>query len=143
MSQEVPLASSKRIRADLILLFVSLIWGSAFVVQRVAATHMNVFLFNGTRFLLGAVVLLPLQWYTRRTNDIPRGLDRRTLLGIILAGIVLFCGADLQTLGMRYTTQQCWIYHRFICGYGANPVGCWSGDNVSPAILVSLPGWQL
>lgn len=104
MSQEVTLASTRRIRADLILLFVSLIWGSAFVVQRVAATQMNIYLFNGARFLLGALVLLPLEWYTRRKNEIQRGLDRRTLLGIILAGIVLFCGANLQTLGMRYTT---------------------------------------
>ena len=104
MSQEVPLASSKRIRAYLILLSVSLIWGSAFVVQRVAATHMNIFLFNGARFLLGALVLLPLEWYTRRKNEIRRELDKRTLLGIILAGIVIFCGANLQTLGMRYTT---------------------------------------
>jgi len=104
MPQDQTLASAGRIRADLTLLLVSLIWGSAFVAQRVAATHMDIYLFNGTRFLLGALVLLPLEWRTRRLNDVERSLDQRTLLGVILAGTVLFVGASLQTLGMRFTT---------------------------------------
>ena len=104
MTQEFTLASARRIKADLTLLIVSLIWGSAFVAQRVAATHMDVYLFNGMRFILGALVLLPLEWRTGRLNDSGRSLDRRTLLGVILAGMVLFIGASLQTLGMRFTT---------------------------------------
>ncbi|HLE53181.1 MAG TPA: DMT family transporter [Anaerolineales bacterium] len=104
MTQEFTLASARRIKADLTLLLVSLIWGSAFVAQRVAATHMDIYLFNGMRFILGALVLLPLEWRTGRLNDARRSLDRRTLLGVILAGMVLFIGASLQTLGMRFTT---------------------------------------
>jgi len=104
MTQEFTLASARRIKADLTLLIVSLIWGSAFVAQRVAATHMDIYLFNGMRFILGALVLLPLEWRTGRLNDLGRSLDRRTLLGVILAGMVLFIGASLQTLGMRFTT---------------------------------------
>ena len=48
-----------RFRADLILLLVALIWGSAFAVQRVAAQYFDAFTFNGLRFLLGGFVLLP------------------------------------------------------------------------------------
>src|SRR3989304_243388 len=104
MPQDQTLASAGRIRADLTLLLVSLIWGRAFVAQRIASAPMDILLFNGTRFLLGALVLVPLEWRTRRLNDVERSLDQRTLLGVILAGTVLFVGASLQTLGMRFTT---------------------------------------
>jgi drug/metabolite transporter (DMT)-like permease len=86
------------------LLFVSLIWGSAFVAQRIAATSMNAFLFNGVRFLLGAVVLIPLAGFTSNSRERSQSLNNRSLAGIILAGVLLFFGAGLQTLGLRYTT---------------------------------------
>jgi drug/metabolite transporter (DMT)-like permease len=48
-----------RFRADLVLLMVALIWGSAFAVQRVATRYFDAFMFNGLRFLLGGLVLFP------------------------------------------------------------------------------------
>ena len=39
----------QRLQADLTLLFVSIIWGSAFVVQRIAAVQIGVFWFTGLR----------------------------------------------------------------------------------------------
>ena len=59
-----------RLRADLILLLVALIWGPSFVAQRVAAAHMGPFLFNGTRFLLGALVLLLAMLNELRRRDL-------------------------------------------------------------------------
>jgi drug/metabolite transporter (DMT)-like permease len=50
---------SMRLKADLTLLFVTVLWGSAFVVMRLAAAYGSVFFLNGLRFLLGAVLLLP------------------------------------------------------------------------------------
>jgi drug/metabolite transporter (DMT)-like permease len=91
-------AAPSRARADLSLLFVSLIWGSAFVAQRVAAQQMDIFLFNGTRFLVGALVLLPLAW---RSSGI---LNRSDILGVGLAGTLLFGGAALQQMGLQTTT---------------------------------------
>jgi drug/metabolite transporter (DMT)-like permease len=91
-------ASKKRARSDLILLLVSLIWGSAFVAQRVAAQQMDAFLFNGTRFLVGALVLLPL---AVRNPGKPKRVD---IPGIALAGSLLFGGAALQQIGMQTTT---------------------------------------
>jgi len=95
---------SQRFRADLILLVVSLIWGSAFVAQRVAATSMNTFLFNGLRFLLGAVVLVPLAVLSTRRREYSTPLDLQSLSLVLLAGILLFLGASLQNLGLRSTT---------------------------------------
>ena len=90
-----------RLKADLTLLLVSVIWGSAFVAQRVAAEHMGVYLFNGLRFLLGALVLLPLALRGRGQGP---PLTRKTLPWMLLAGGLIFAGASLQQLGMRYTT---------------------------------------
>jgi drug/metabolite transporter (DMT)-like permease len=95
---------SQRLRDDLILLMVSLIWGSAFVAQRVAATSMNVFLFNGLRFLLGAIVLIPLASFSSRRQEYSKPHNPHYLSYILLAGVLLYLGASLQALGMRSTT---------------------------------------
>jgi len=47
-----------RLKADLALLLVSIIWGTAFVAQRVAGQMGSVYLFNGTRYLLAALQAL-------------------------------------------------------------------------------------
>lgn len=91
----------QRVRADLTLLLVAIIWGSAFVAQRVAAASMGVYAFNGLRFLLGGLILLPLsqgRWAT------PARGGPSTLFGMISAGVLLFLGASLQQLGLRSTT---------------------------------------
>ena len=92
-----------RFKADLALFTVALIWGIAFVVQRLAAAQIGVFLFNGLRFLLGALVLLP---FSRRGFDARAqtlGLQRKYLPGAILVGLALFSGAALQQEGLKYT----------------------------------------
>lgn len=65
---------------------------------------MNAFLFNGVRFLLGAVVLVPLAGFSSRRREQSQPLHIRSSAGILLAGVLLFFGAGLQTLGLRYTT---------------------------------------
>jgi drug/metabolite transporter (DMT)-like permease len=82
------------------LLLVALVWGSAFVAQRVAALNMGVYLFNGLRFLLGALVLLPLVLRSQRTG----ASSNKMLPGMLLAGFLLFAATSLQQLGLRYTT---------------------------------------
>jgi len=90
----------QRAQADLLLLLVALIWGTAFVAQRVGALNMGVYLFNGMRFLLGALVLLPFAWRDQRQVV---KLTRGDALGIALAGLLLFGGISFQQVGLRYT----------------------------------------
>jgi drug/metabolite transporter (DMT)-like permease len=98
----VPAAHSERFKADLILLLTAVLWGSAFAVQRVAAAEMSAFAFNGARYLIGALVLLPfLRLKTFSTASKP---DRKTWLGMILLGLFLFSGALLQQAGLKFTT---------------------------------------
>ncbi len=90
--------------ADLTLLGVSFIWGSAFVVQRVAAIEVGVFLFNGVRFLLGALVLLPLAGWQFDSKKHPLSALKREWFWVGLAGVLLAVGAGFQQAGLQYTT---------------------------------------
>jgi drug/metabolite transporter (DMT)-like permease len=111
-AEKSPLLKHSRITADLILLGVAMIWGSAFVVQRIAAQEVGVLSFNGLRFLVGALVILPFVGSSavRKRNDVdlyayPReGMRGKSLGGILLAGIVLTCGATFQQAGLQGTT---------------------------------------
>jgi drug/metabolite transporter (DMT)-like permease len=88
----------KRLGSDLALLGTAIIWGSTFVVQRLAANQVGPFLFNGLRFLLGAAVLLP---FVLARGERTTRTERR---GGTLAGLILVGAAVLQQAGLQYTT---------------------------------------
>ena len=91
-----------RLKADLTLLIVSVIWGSAFVAQRVAGQMGSVYYFNGARYLLAALVVLPFVGRVSR-NGIPT-YSREQYKWMFVAGFLLFVGSALQQAGMVYTT---------------------------------------
>lgn len=87
-------------RADLLLLFVTLIWGSSFVIVKGSLASISPVLFIALRFLLASLVLAVL---------LPRavlGLSRRALLRGAIVGFFLFSGFVFQTLGLKYTTPS-------------------------------------
>lgn len=86
------------------LLIVAVIWGSAFVVQRMAAAGIGVYLFNGARFLLGALALLPLALSGRFDAGGLPGFNRKALPWVITPGVLLVAAAGLQQAGLRTTT---------------------------------------
>jgi drug/metabolite transporter (DMT)-like permease len=83
------------------------IWGFSFVAQRAAMAHVGPFLFNGMRFLLGAVTLLPVLWAlrSRRSSAIAgtRGGRGALFVGAAATGAVLFVAATLQQVGLVTT----------------------------------------
>jgi drug/metabolite transporter (DMT)-like permease len=101
-----------RLKADLTLLLVSIIWGSAFVAQRVAGQMGSVYQFNGARYLLGAHwSFLPFAWRSLRTLNGARQAARLTHMPrdqytwMFVAGFFLCSLASaLQQAGMVYTT---------------------------------------
>ncbi len=98
----------RTLRSDLLLLAAAMIWGFAFVAQRLGMDHVGPFTFNAARFLLGTLSLLPLLYYFELRAGKPvssHPADARVLLrGGLLAGVLLFCGASLQQVGLVYTT---------------------------------------
>ena len=94
-------------KADSLLMLTAIIWGGAFVAQRVGMDHVGPLTFNGVRFALGVFTLLPLALRGNRSTG--EGLRHRlnskqAILGGGLAGLVLFAGASLQQVGLLYTT---------------------------------------
>ena len=93
-----------RLKADLTLLLVSVIWGSAFVAQRVAGQMGSVYMFNGARYLLAALLVLPLAVRAVQNPVSPHKISREQYKWMFLAGLLLFIGSALQQAGMVYTT---------------------------------------
>ncbi len=96
----VPTMKSSTLKADLLLLLTALIWGSAFVAQRVGMESMGPMLFTGARFALGALVILPLAL----RGDKARWRESALWVGGVCAGLVLCAGALLQQTGLVVTT---------------------------------------
>jgi drug/metabolite transporter (DMT)-like permease len=103
---------ARLLKADTLLMLTALIWGAAFVAQRLGMEHVGPFTFNGVRFALGALALQPLIWRMQRTRR-SEGGGSGTSLGLgsarlicygLVAGCVLFAGAALQQVGIVYTT---------------------------------------
>lgn len=100
------------LRSDSLLLLAAILWGAAFVPQRVAMRHMGPLTFTGIRFALGAAALIPVVVFlSRRRTDADSDAARTGpgsaslhLLGGMLAGLVLCAGVGLQQAGLVYTT---------------------------------------
>lgn len=98
-----------RLKADITLFFISIIWGSAFVAQRIAGQVGSVYIFNGVRYLLAGLVVLPFALYSLRSSAKPplgtrHSLPRDQYKWMLIAGFFLFVGSALQQAGMQYTT---------------------------------------
>jgi drug/metabolite transporter (DMT)-like permease len=110
--------NSRTFKDDALLLLTAAIWGFAFVAQRAGMEHVQPFTYNGVRFALGSLSLLPLILMLRRRSRRKIGAGDPTGEGIstaegrvakmwlygLLSGSVLFTAASLQQVGIVYTT---------------------------------------
>ncbi len=98
------------LKADGLLLLTALIWGFAFVAQRSGMQSIGPFAYSAARFALGALCLLPLLILGRRRASSkpernPAAMRPPAKLAwAALAGLILFMGANLQQVGLVYTT---------------------------------------
>lgn len=90
--------------SSLLLLLAAAIWGFSFVAQRVGARSMPAFSFNGIRFTLGVLSLLPVMWLQRRKGaPLQKGVLRSSIWGGIIGGVLLFIASALQQIGIADT----------------------------------------
>ena len=100
MDDQIPKTSLReRLISDSFLLMAAIIWGGGFVAQRMASFHLGFNAFNGIRFLLGGLVLLPFVLRRARTN--PSGFR-----WMLIAGTVLFGASSLQQIGIGTTSAS-------------------------------------
>ena len=107
----------RRAYSNLALLITAMIWGSAFVAQRVGMDHVGAFTFQSIRSFLGAVTLIPFLLITRALKhrqepvepldgpcETPAEERRQLLIGGLVCGIMLTVASLFQQIGIRYTT---------------------------------------
>lgn len=86
---------NKQAKSLIFLLITSIIWGFAFPFQDLATDHLANFSFNGSRFLLGALSLLPIIFiFERDFSD--KKKNRRTFVWGIVVGFILFAASACQ-----------------------------------------------
>jgi drug/metabolite transporter (DMT)-like permease len=85
-----------RLKANLTLFAVALIWGTGFISQGIAGKYHVAYLFNGVSFILASLILLPF---------IPRGkkISRSQIKWMLIAGVILFFATALQQVGILFT----------------------------------------
>lgn len=91
-------SQSQRIGADFLMLLAAILWGGGFVAQRLASTQLGFFAYNGIRFTLAGLLLLPVGIKYLRM------VDKRQLWWILPAGVLLFAGSAFQQAGVETTT---------------------------------------
>ena len=98
MSEPTAPPSAPRLLADASLVLVTLVWGTTFVVVKLAVESTDPILFVGLRFGVGALALAAL--YPGRLAR----AGRATYLAGALLGLALLVGFAFQTVGLRATT---------------------------------------
>jgi drug/metabolite transporter (DMT)-like permease len=88
-------------RADLLMLFIAMIWGSTFVAQRLGMDAVGPFFYSASRFILGALILLPLVYFRGKKEN---GSTERLWRDGALLGLIIAIGINLQQVGLQYTS---------------------------------------
>ena len=98
----------RSLRSSLLLLLASLIWGLAFVAQRVGMDYMPPFAFNGIRTLMASAALLPVILFMDRKQPArrsPSPAEKKNLrTASCLCGLLLCLSTNLQQAGLVSTS---------------------------------------
>ncbi len=92
--------NTKRLKANLLLLLTAAIWGTAFVAQKISVDRIGPFSYNGIRFILGAISLIPLIFVLKCK---PCKDKKYMITGGVITGVCLYVAASLQQIGIVYT----------------------------------------
>ncbi|MDR1082196.1 MAG: DMT family transporter, partial [Deltaproteobacteria bacterium] len=132
-----------RIKAALLLLTATFIWGASFPTIRYSVALVDPFAFTGIKFLFSAAALLPMA-LMRRASSPGQAIDRERphpltwLWAGLAAGVLLTVGTALQYQGMVWTTSA---KSGFISGLYVTlvpPLGLVLGRIPSPAVWMGL-----
>lgn len=93
------------IKSAIILIITSVFWGVGFVAQRAGGDAFPPYTFNGSRFILGGLVLLPLVIFIRKKDARIYDADHipplaNSIRAGLICGVFLAGGSTLQQLGI-------------------------------------------
>jgi drug/metabolite transporter (DMT)-like permease len=95
---ETPDPRARRLRADAVLAAVTVVWGSSFIVVKDVVRDSPPLAFLFWRFLLAAVLVLPLV--------LRRGASPRLVKDGVIVGLILAVGMAFQVVGQTETTAS-------------------------------------
>ncbi len=88
---------------SIIVLFITaIVWGFAFPFQRIASDYIETFWFNGIRFIVGAVSLIPVVLIFER-EKLSKKQWKKLIISSSLCGFILFAASALQQIGITMT----------------------------------------
>lgn len=118
-----------KLKGNLLLLSTAAVWGIAFVAQRVGMEYIGPLTFNGIRFAMAAIVLIPVAYFLERrpqrlqeiqtveitadgqqnssaihTPETRKKQKRTLMIASLVCSIILFCGSTLQQMGIVTTS---------------------------------------
>lgn len=103
------IAGKNKIFGPIVLVTAAMIWGLSFVAQNEGMNYIGGFTFNGIRMLIGSAVLFPIILINKKKNSTKLSKaenklkTKSTLIGILLVGLCLFAGSNLQQFAFNYT----------------------------------------
>lgn len=89
---------TKKLRADLLLLVITVVWGASFPLMKMVLAYIPAYAYLSIRFLFAALVLALI------FNKSLRRINKRALLYGGIIGIFMFGGMAFQVVGL-YTTS--------------------------------------
>ena len=93
--------------AEALLLLAAIVWGFAFVAQKAGMDNIGPMAYNGIRFLLGSICLLPLIFIfdnKEKKADDNLSSNKKLWKAGLISGTVLFLASSMQQVGIVYTT---------------------------------------
>jgi drug/metabolite transporter (DMT)-like permease len=91
---------SRSLKAHLLLVLITFLWGVTFIVIKNALADASPFLFNALRMLLATLVLA-----TVYCRELPK-INAQALRSGAIVGVLLFLGYEFQTTGLRLTSPS-------------------------------------
>ncbi len=142
--------NAKQIRSSLLLVLAAVIWGVAFVAQTEGGDAVGPFSFNGIRFIVGAVVLLPVIKVLDKaglTARKPEGKEavRKLWVSGTVVGAALFLATNAQQFGISLGAQTgkagflTALYIMMVPIFGI-VIGKKCGWNIWGGVLISVVG---
>lgn len=141
---------SRSLKAHLLLVFVTFVWGATFVSIKEALHQSTPLAFNAVRMTLAALMLVAI--FHKHLRNLPRS----TVVGGMLVGVFLWLGYQFQTPGLQYTTasksafltgMSVVLVPLFLVIFWQRHVNRWSLFGVGVALvglyLLSIPAGEL
>ncbi len=99
-----------QLRSSILLAITAIIWGVAFVAQTNGGAAIGPFSFNGIRFIIGSVVLLPVIFILDKTGKserrpVTKADHKKLWIGGSIVGLALFFAANAQQVAIYIGAQ--------------------------------------